>query len=76
MSSVATVATYAPPEIIKQAQKQDAMLDTAIGKRVAARHRHRELLIESLAYFMAFCLAGTMMAAIYFAWLAFRMYHG
>src|ERR1035437_10132259 len=58
-----------PPEIIRQAQKQDAMLDTAIGKKVIARRIWKERTVEALAYFMAFCLAAMTGAAACFAWL-------
>jgi len=59
-----------PPEIIKRAQKQDAILNSEQGMEVVAGKKRKDILIEALAWGMAFSLGAILLLIIAVAWRA------
>lgn len=58
-----------PPEIIRRAQKADAILNTPLGEQVVAKNKREGWLIEVIAWVYAFVIIATALFLGYVALL-------
>jgi hypothetical protein len=57
-----------PPEIIKRARHNDALLNTELGQKIVARHRRTEWLTEAIAWIYCAALAAACLVSAWWLW--------